>query len=553
MRIAILGIACCVAASQAFAFQPTGSIEELYRLDLLPRLRPGVKLRMFSSYDRKGGNDDGFNGTYSKLRLEDGGSVIAEMEGAGCIQRIWFTHSQGREPSLLGSKGEHIRVYIDGKDEPVIDVRLADLFAGKVERFPEPFVGGALGGFFCFVPIPYRDGCKVVVDGDDVHFYQLSYSEFPSDDGVASFSMELSAEQEVAMEKAVEVWSSPGDYSLLDVRKDKKTTKKLKFKKSMVETFELPKGPRMVRAIRLDGAPEELLKAKDARIRICWDGAEASGIDLRLEYFFCQAFDPEPFQSLLAGVDKKRWYSFIPMPYRSGATVEIEAAEPFEAKLRAMTAPIKGAVEDMGYLHAIEHEALPVEKGRYYPFLFGKGRGHYVGTLFATEGTKGYMGWPGWLEGDEHFIMDGELRAHGTGSEDYFNSGYYAIEGRLDGPGALPIHGWPVYKHGDDGPVETRAVAYRWHIMDVHPFEESIYFRIEHGGHNEVIANYRSASFFYTDSPAWEKQAPPDGADEWRIPGIAVYKPPKKTPASIEELKKIKKARQALRERQQAK
>ena len=53
-------------------------------LGLLARLRdPGVRPIGFSSYDRTGGNNDGFNGTYSKIRVEDGNSVLAETTGPG--------------------------------------------------------------------------------------------------------------------------------------------------------------------------------------------------------------------------------------------------------------------------------------------------------------------------------------------------------------------------------------------------------------------------------------------------------------------------------------
>ena len=133
-----------VLSGLAAAYQPTGSVEELYRFENLPLLRDGVKCRMFSSYDRTGGNNDGFNGTYSKLRVEDGNSVIAEMEGAGCIQRIWFTHSVINKDGLLNLKGEHIIIYLDGKKKPAVDVPLEKLFSGELEQFPSPLVGSGV-------------------------------------------------------------------------------------------------------------------------------------------------------------------------------------------------------------------------------------------------------------------------------------------------------------------------------------------------------------------------------------------------------------------------
>ena len=43
------------------------------------------------------------------------------------------------------------------------------------------------------------------------------------------------------------------------------------------------------------------------------------------------------------------------------------------------------------------------------------------------------------------FVND-VLLGHGTGTEDYFNCGWYAVKGRLNQPGALPVHGFPVFR-----------------------------------------------------------------------------------------------------------
>ncbi|MGL6194981.1 MAG: hypothetical protein ACRC2T_09190, partial [Thermoguttaceae bacterium] len=48
----------------------TDQLDALYQLQRLPLLRNGTTTELFSSYDRTGGNNDGFSGMYSKLRLE---------------------------------------------------------------------------------------------------------------------------------------------------------------------------------------------------------------------------------------------------------------------------------------------------------------------------------------------------------------------------------------------------------------------------------------------------------------------------------------------------
>src|SRR5687768_15197497 len=71
--------------------QPDFYKQELLNLaDLsnLPRYRQG-EMEQLSSYDRTGGNDDGFSGKYSSIRKEASGLVIADLKGPGVVNRIW--------------------------------------------------------------------------------------------------------------------------------------------------------------------------------------------------------------------------------------------------------------------------------------------------------------------------------------------------------------------------------------------------------------------------------------------------------------------------------
>ncbi|HEX7480684.1 MAG TPA: DUF2961 domain-containing protein [Polyangiales bacterium] len=83
--------------------------------------------------------------------------------------------------------------------------------------------------------------------------------------------------------------------------------------------------------------------------------------------------------------------------------------------------------------------------------------------------------------------LDGALRIHGTGTEDYFNDGWYEVRGRLDSANAWPSHGFPVYEDSDG---RKRTAAYRWHVPDSVPFEESIRVELEHGDQNSGGADY---------------------------------------------------------------
>ena len=106
---------------------------------------------------------------------------------------------------------------------------------------------------------------------------------------------------------------------------------------------------------------------------------------------------------------------------------------------------------------------------------------------------------PFWLEGDDRFTVDGKLAIHGTGSEDFFNCGWYALEGRLNGPAAYPTHGFPIYRSPEK--EVWQAAAYRWNVADPVPYSSSISAGIEHGGENQFEADYRAGVFWYAQEP----------------------------------------------------
>ena len=107
-------------------------LTDLERLAILPA--DGEKCAQWSSYDRAaeynetsdkyinwGANGDG-NGV---IRKEGNVYIIAEMEGPGCIWRIW---------SAFPSDG-HVKIYLDGRQQPTIDMPFSHYFDGKHAPF----------------------------------------------------------------------------------------------------------------------------------------------------------------------------------------------------------------------------------------------------------------------------------------------------------------------------------------------------------------------------------------------------------------------------------
>lgn len=101
------------------------------------------------------------------------------------------------------------------------------------------------------------------------------------------------------------------------------------------------------------------------------------------------------------------------------------------------------------------------------------------------------------FEGDDSTYVDGKMRIHGTGSEDYYNGGWYDLPGKWDRAKSLPLHGCLDYH------LKTaRTGGFRFYTTDKLSFEKEFYMGIEHGmvGNTHPV-NYRSVAFYYLDKP----------------------------------------------------
>ena len=116
-----------------------------------------------------------------------------------------------------------------------------------------------------------------------------------------------------------------------------------------------------------------------------------------------------------------------------------------------------------------------------------------------TQGLEAGSTW--YFEGDDRAIIDGRLRLHGTGSEDYFNGGWYAVMDRWDRGMSLPIHGSLEYDL-----MTSRTGGYRFYLSDALNFNTSFELTIEHqpDAKNNVRADYTSLGFFYSDHAEFE-------------------------------------------------
>ena len=83
-------------------------------------LKPGLRSRRASSYDRSGGPND-------FVRIPSGQRrVLLEAEGAGMITHLWFTMDP--PPPQLSRNDVILRMYWDGNEDPCVESPIGPFF-----------------------------------------------------------------------------------------------------------------------------------------------------------------------------------------------------------------------------------------------------------------------------------------------------------------------------------------------------------------------------------------------------------------------------------------
>jgi hypothetical protein len=244
--------------------------------------------------------------------------------------------------------------------------------------------------------------------------------------------------------------------------------------------------------------------------------------------FFGNGFDRRHYSALPMGVSSGGFFTYLPMPFKERARIVVEngTGRPIDAfYFNFDIVEVDELPDDVGTFHARWHRDPRTTSPEPHLVLNARGSGYFAGLSFNAEAHANNL-W--FLEGDEIFTVDGEFRGQGTGTEDYFNGGWYFDQGEF----AAPFHGLVVK---DD--ALGRIAAYRWHIADPIPFHDSIRVEIEHGHGNEVIADYATMAYWYQAEPHAPLPELPE-ADERRV--LAVKLPPGAVPAeslSVEPLR----------------
>jgi hypothetical protein len=424
------------------------------------------------------------------IDVRRGEGVIFETDGAGALTRIWMVMGDGVSEPLDPSI--RLRVRVDGRRTPVVDLPLPEVFSGRTPPFLAPLVlhrTGSGGGNVSYVPIPFRDGCSVsLVGADDAKiWFQVTARLVAEPGGVRSFSGEDPVEGMRSMlERAgSDPWVG-GPFPT--------TSGVAVLPPGGGEVVATLEGPDLINGLMLRVNRKHWHRLG---LRLTFDDQPARLVTL-LDLFGVTDVDGGPPRSLLFGADEQGdLYCYFPMPYFDRAVVEL-LRRPVEGPARvrveyALRTAGRPPPPDAGVFHLQSRRHDGSSERRAIPWLDLSGRGALVGLALGLSPKSG-RGW-GFLEGDERIRIDGEPTPswHGTGVEDLFNGGFYFRNPELKPTSfATAIAGAPAIRR-----QSPRVGMYRLFLGDAVVFSSSIQAELETGPTGEIPVRGRSIAFAY--------------------------------------------------------
>ncbi len=503
-----------------------GRLTDLDRLALLPE--KGERCALWSSYDRSSrydasageylnwdANVDGQRGA-GWIRLEGERRVLAEMEGPGCLWRIWTADPR---------EGQ-VGIYIDGKRTPAVELPFYAYF--NREAFPFIFpslVYDSAKGRNSYIPIPFQKSCRVLAEPGYGQYYHFTCTAFPRGTRVDSFTRALDPEQASALARMEKTLANCGENPAGERPDQVVEVREVELGPGEGTRIIYLTGPKTITSLRfkanLGGATEERLALRELALAIRWEDERQPSVWSPLGDFFGTAPGANRYRSLPMGIDEEGWwYSYWYMPFETSAHIELynDGEQVREATFEITHAPLPEPIEQWGRFHAKWHldAFLTEDPNRQidWPVVLTQGRGRFCGMHLHVWNPGG--GW--WGEGDEKFFVDGEAfpSLFGTGSEDYFGYAWGNCE-----TFEHAFHNQTLCENGNAGHLSVN----RWHIADNVPFQTSFEGYIEKYFDNDRPTIFASTAYWYLAPGGEDPYGPVPVEDRLRSLNGAVANP----------------------------
>ncbi|MEN8201180.1 MAG: glycoside hydrolase family 172 protein [Bacteroidota bacterium] len=514
-------------------------LQRLRTVDHLPELE-NSHTAMVSTWDTTGNNMDAL--THDQT-IEGNSNTILNIDGPGCMHRIFTGFIDERFDST------RIQIYLDHSETPLFDMPITQFFDDRHSPFPYPlaFVKSYPG---TLMPIPFNKNITVKVLNKHYGtnqwilgmwgvYWQFTYTTYEEDVHVRSLSWPLNDDEQEELDKTCQAWleaesappAPPEQWTVQD--------------RSVLEPGESMeinlKNSGIIQQMNIVAQPDIPEVLNSLRLQMFWDGCELPSVDIPLGYMFGHGAtghnhndssiaavmgtwpnsdpkiflqsQPQPYNtnyhSLLLGMTDEELYCMFPMPFSKGATVRLvntgsQTAEHVEIRLDIKK--MKEIPKDWGRFHITWSqapggtEATPKIGAQNIPvkvFLSRRGKGKYVGSMLQVEWDD--LTW--WGEGDWLFWTDEHdwpPSYHGTGTEEYFNSGWGMFDRKA-------VSGFVSLRPG-------YPTVYSFHLNDAFNFQENIAVVEEQWAlvPNEIVPNqiiadlnpmWSSTAFWYSATP----------------------------------------------------
>lgn len=474
------------------------------------------RLVQFSSYDRMSVHPDSSgwfaNNDYTQFIREETNDgrrefVMLDAEGPGAIVRWWMTFGNA---NALNS---YIRVYIDGRSEPVIE-GMAPKLVGEGILAPAPLSTSVSPltepqrrGYNLYLPITFAESCKITLENDSVIitpqrrtpsiYYNIDARLYDVGTRVMSARNEIFRDDSIAIAECA---------SALLTRSTREVNDDLK--RTLGGTI-APGGGLSVsvtdRGLAVNGlslllsAPDTAAALKGTVIRLLFDGRQTA--EVPAGNFFGTGYSLNSYGTRFTSADpdgtlRSSWL----MPFRDSCRISIlnNTEDTLTVSALLSLATYEWNDNSMHFGASFREYAGFETAGSEHTGGTGlhsdiniadlKGKGLYAGDAILVFNTAD--AW--WGEGDEKIYVDGELfpSSFGTGTEDYFGYAWCRPE-LFDHPLIAQPAGYGNFHPG-------MSVNMRYRILDAIPFADSLKVDLEMWHWVRTTIDFSVTAYYYT-------------------------------------------------------
>lgn len=432
--------------------------------------------------------------------------VIMEHKGPGCITRMWTPYFYY---NLNDHNGPDIRIYIDGRKEPVIRENFIRLLTGNAfVHFP--FAGLTARAGVCYLPIPFQQQCKITLDKPPF-YYCINYRAYSSDIPVVSYSGKDRLASSALLKQTTPKLLGTEEKEAGDIE-----SRMTYLHPGDSLSWPLPAGTRVIRNLGIQLKSKVRAQALGkVLLKIMFDGRTT--VCCPLGDFFCIADTAGSFHTRHLSVEGDTLRCEWPMPYQSKATITLVnySGQPVDLSLETNTAPWQWDRSSM-YFHAgwCNYEYLPGDRFFDLNFVHIKGKGVLAGDALTVLSPG--KGW--WGEGDEKIYSSRkDVQRHfpslfGTGTEDYYGWAGGVVP---TGKDTFSIPFGANVKVGNPDNPRGFNVCMRDRLLDAIPFEDELKFDMEASPgvdirHGYDLLAYSMVTYWYALPGAVSNREPDD-------------------------------------------